>query len=204
MSLSAIVLDLGNVLVFHDNQKLFADLGRLFGETGGALRARLDGGLWERVNRGQLPGDALRRELVARLGVEVAQADFEAAWSGHFTVHEAMVREVEGLVGRARLVLLSNTHDLHVRWCRAQVPLLERFDALVLSCSEGLMKPEAPIYARALAEAGVAPEAAVFFDDVEAYARGAAQVGMHGRVFRDVEGFRADLAALDARFGGRG
>lgn len=73
--IQALILDLGNVLAFHDNARLFAELGRVFEVSEEAMRARLDGGLWDRVNRGQLPGDALRKEFVARLGHHVSPGD---------------------------------------------------------------------------------------------------------------------------------
>jgi glucose-1-phosphatase len=198
MAIKALVLDLGNVLVFHDNALLFARIAERFGTTPERLKERLESGLWDRVNRGFVPGDALRLELQQRLEVEVTPAEFEALWSCHFTVHHQMVREVEALVGRRKLVLLSNTHDLHVKWCRQRVPVLEKFDALVLSCEVGHVKPEEEIYRRALAATGVAPREAVFFDDVERFARAAEAVGMHGRVFTTAPKFLEDLAALDA------
>ena len=48
----------------------------------------------------------------------------------------------------------------------------------------------------ALAKAGTAPWKTVFFDDVQKYAVGATQVGMHGRVFTTVEQLTEDLAKL--------
>jgi hypothetical protein len=68
VALKVLLLDLGNVFAFHDNALLFRRMAEAFGTTEAQLRARLDGGVWERVNRGQLPGDALRQELCARLG----------------------------------------------------------------------------------------------------------------------------------------
>lgn len=198
MALRALLLDLGNVLVFHDNELLFTRLAAAFGTTREAMAARLDGGLWDRVNRGQLPGDSLRQELVARLGREVSPADFFALWNCHFTVNHPMVARVEGLVGRVRLVLLSNTHDQHVAFLRPRLPLLERFDGLVLSCEVGALKPEPAIYRRALEVAGVAPGEAAFFDDVARYAEAATALGIAGRVFTTVERFDRDLAQLPA------
>ena len=192
----AVILDLGNVLAFHDNAKLFKEMAKCFQSTPEDIHARLDGELWERANKGLLPGDALRRELVARLGHEVSPEAWFAVWNCHFTINEAMVRHVEKLVGKVRLVLLSNTHDQHVAWLRPRLPILERFDGLVLSCEEGLMKPEKAIYARALAVAGVDASQASFFDDVERYAAAAAQVGIAGRVFKDAADFPAQLAEL--------
>ncbi|MCA2978004.1 MAG: HAD family phosphatase [Myxococcaceae bacterium] len=194
--MDALILDLGNVLAFHDNERLFDAMAGAFGTTREAMRERLDGGLWDRVNRGQLPGDALRRALVARLGREVTEEAWFALWNCHFTLHDEMVREVERLVGRVRLVLLSNTHDQHVAWLRPRLPVLERFDGLVLSYEVGLVKPEPAIYARALALAGVPAARAAFFDDVPRYVEAACALGLHGRVFTTAPAFRQQLAAL--------
>ncbi|MBL8919603.1 MAG: HAD-IA family hydrolase [Myxococcaceae bacterium] len=194
--IDALILDLGNVLAFHDNEKLFSELARAFGSTREAVRARLDGGLWERVNRGLLPGDALRRELVARLGAELGPVEWFNLWNCHFTLHDEMVREVERLVGRIRLVLLSNTHDQHVAYLRPRLPVLERFDGLVLSCEVGAMKPDEAVYRKALELARVPASRAAFFDDVPRYADAATALGLHGRVFTTAAAFREHLRAL--------
>lgn len=196
MSLDALVLDLGNVLAFHDNEKLFRELGRAFDVPAEQLKERLDGGLWDRVNRGQLPGDSLRQELVQRLGKDVSPDAWFEVWNCHFSINEPMVGVVSFLVGQLKLVLLSNTHDQHVAWLKPRLPVLADFDALVLSYEVGAVKPEKVMYERALAAAGTAPWKTVFFDDVQRYAVGATQVGMHGRVFTTVETFTEDLAKL--------
>lgn len=194
--IQALILDLGNVLAFHDNTKLFAELARAFRTTGDEMKARLDGGLWERVNRGQLPGDALRRELVARLGHSISPAEWIDVWNCHFSINEAMVAHVERLVGRVRLVLLSNTHDQHVAFLEPKLPVLSHFDGLVLSYEVGLIKPERAIYERAIAVTGVPPWRAAFFDDIERYAAAASDAGLHGRVFHSATEFPAQLGAL--------
>lgn len=196
----AVILDLGNVLAFHDNELLFREMATCFHTTAEAMRTRLDGGLWDRVNRGQLPGDSLRQELVARLGHEVSPEAWFAVWNCHFTINDDMVRHVERLVGRVPLVLLSNTHDQHVAYLRPKLPVLERFDGLVLSYEEGAMKPERAIYEKALSLTGVAPENAIFFDDVERYALAASQVGISGRVFRAASEFPSQLAEFGISF----
>lgn len=195
MAIDALILDLGNVLAFHDNAKLFRELARAFRTTPEALEERL-GGVWERVNTGGLPGDALRRELVLRLGAELAPAEWLALWNCHFTVNEPMVRLVERLVGRLRLVLLSNTHDQHLAFLRPKLPVLERFEGLVLSYEVGAVKPDPRIYRRALELARVPAGQAAFFDDVQAYADAATALGLHGRQFTTAERFAAQLAEL--------
>ncbi|MDP3503162.1 MAG: HAD family phosphatase [Myxococcales bacterium] len=194
--IDALILDLGNVLAFHDNERLFEQMARAFGSSREAMRERLDGGLWDRVNRGLLPGDSLRQELIARLGHEISAEAWFALWNCHFTLYDEMIREVEGLVGRVRLVLLSNTHDQHIEFLRPKLPLLQRFDGLVLSYEVGHVKPERQIYERALALAAVEPGRAAFFDDVPRYAEAATSLGLHGRVFTTVAAFREQLRAL--------
>lgn len=201
MSLDAVILDLGNVFAFHDNTKLFAELARAFRTTPEAMKERLDGGLWDRVNRGLLPGDSLRQELVQRLGVELPAADWLDVWNCHFTINEEMATFVQFLVGRVKLVLLSNTHDQHIAYLRPRLPVLEQFDALVFSYDIGAVKPEKLAYEKALAAAGTPPWKTVFFDDVQKYASAATQVGMHGRVFIDVAHFVEDLGRLGFKAG---
>jgi len=194
--IDAVILDLGNVLAFHDNERLFANMASGFRTTAEAMRERLDGGLWDQVNRGQLPGERLISELNTRLGTQMSLARWLPIWNSHFTLNAPMVELVERLHGRVKLVLLSNTHDQHVAYLRPLLPVLEKFDGLVLSYEVGAVKPERAIYERALAVAGTAPERTVFFDDVTRYAEAAAQVGIHGRVFTTHDAFVKQLAAL--------
>lgn len=196
MSLDAVILDLGNVLVLHDNTKLFARMAQSFNTTPDILRERVDSGLWDKVNRGQLPGDALRQELVNRLGKNISPDEWFDVWNCHFTINEPMVTMVQFLVGQIKLILLSNTHDQHMAWLRPQLPILKEFDSLILSYEVGHIKPEKAIYEKALAATGTPPWKTAFFDDVKNYAVAATQLGIHGRVFTTVEHFTDDLGKL--------
>ena len=194
--LDALILDLGNVLVFHDNALLFQKMAAAFQTTPESMRARIEKDVWERANTGRLPGDALRLELQQALGEELSPERFVQLWNCHFQINVPMVQRVEALVGKLKLCLLSNTHDLHFEPLRPQLPVLEKFDVLVLSYEEGLMKPAPALYRTALKRLGVAPERAAFFDDVQSYADGASAVGISGRLFTDVETFDRQLAQL--------
>lgn len=194
--IDALLLDLGNVLALHDNAKLWRELGAAFGTTAERLERSFDAELEERVGRGITTGDELRQELGARVGRALEPERWRALWSCHFTVNEPMVRHVERLVGRLRLVLLSNTNAQHFDSLAPRLPVLARFDALVLSHEHGLIKPEPRIYELALARAGVPATRAAFFDDREPYVGAASALGIHGRLFRSAADFPAQLAAL--------
>jgi putative hydrolase of the HAD superfamily len=194
--LRAVILDLGNVLVFHDNSLLFRRLGARAGLAPAEAERRLSGAGWTAANRGLVGAEGIRRDVCGALGVDVPAEEFNALWSSHFTVHEAVLPRVEGLVGRVKLVLLSNTNVLHIDWLRPRLPVLERFDHLVLSCEVGLVKPEPAIYQEALKHAGCAPHEAAFFDDLPEFVQAANTLGIRGHLFTTAEAFDAQLKAL--------
>ncbi|MBI3184391.1 MAG: HAD-IA family hydrolase [Myxococcales bacterium] len=160
------------------------------------LEARLDRPLWEKVHRGLIRGEGLRAELCRRLGADIPREEFLELWSCHFTVNRPLLPCVEALIGRVKLLLLSNTNDLHWEYLRPKLPLLERFDHLLLSYELGLIKPEPAIYLRALELSRAAPVEAVFFDDLPDYVEAACRVGIHGRLFREPAELCAQLRAL--------
>jgi FMN phosphatase YigB (HAD superfamily) len=196
MALDAVLLDLGNVLVLHDNALLMRRFAARAGMEGEQLASRLPPDFWDRINRGHLDEDGIRAAFERAAGVALTPDEFFELWNCHFTLHEAVFPWVEGLLGRVRVVLLSNTNAAHVRWVRQKLPLLERFDGLVLSHEVHLAKPEPAIYLEALRLARAEPSRAAFFDDVAEYVAAAERQGIHGRVFTTAQNFAAQLAEL--------
>jgi FMN phosphatase YigB (HAD superfamily) len=194
--LRALLLDLGNVLVFHDNALLFRGLGARAGLSQVEAERRLSGTGWTAANWGLLGAEGIRRDVCGSLGLDVPAEEFDALWSSHFTVHEAVLPRVEGLVGRVKLGLLSNTNVLHVAFLRPKLPVLERFDQVLLSCEVGLVKPEPAFYLEALRRLGCAPEEVAFFDDLPEYVHAANALGLRGHLFTTAEAFDAQLEAL--------
>lgn len=196
-NIEAVIFDLGNVLVFHDNDLLYRRLGERAGLSGEEVHRRLgQAALFEDTNRGTLDAEGIHREVCRALGLDIDPDEFAALWSCHFAVNEAIQPLIEGLVGRVRLLLLSNTNVLHTAYLRPRLPVLERFDHLLFSHDLGLVKPEPAFYEAALTRAGVAPEAAAFFDDVPRFVEAARALGIHGHVFRDTAEFAGQLREM--------
>jgi FMN phosphatase YigB (HAD superfamily) len=195
-AVKAVLLDLGNVLVFHDNALLFARLGARAGLSGPEVGQRLTGAGWTAANRGLLDAEGIRQDVCRALGVDLPLAEFAPLWSSHFTLHTAVLPRVEGLVGRVKLGLVSNTNALHAAYLRPLLPILQRFDSVVMSCEVGHVKPEPEIYQRALAGVGCAPHEAAFFDDLREFVDAADGLGLHGRLFTTADAFDAQLKGL--------
>ncbi|QSQ18362.1 HAD family hydrolase [Myxococcus landrumensis] len=192
----AVLLDLGNVLVFHDNVLLFSRLGACAGMQPHEVSQRLMGAGWTAANRGLLDAEGIRQSVCGALNMKLPMAEFAPLWSSHFTPHEAVLPRVESLVGKVKLVLVSNTNALHAAYLRPRLPLLKHFTSLVMSCDVGSVKPEPDIYRIALERAGCEPGEAAFFDDLPEFVEAANAMGMRGHLFTTAAAFDAQLGAL--------
>ena len=96
-----------------------------------------------------------------------------------------------------RLVLLSNTNELHARQFRRQfADTLAHFDALVLSHEVGLRKPCADIYAHCHRLADCPPSQCLFIDDLPANIEAARACGWQGIVYQRGLDLRRELRKL--------
>lgn len=194
--IEAVFLDLGNVLVFHDNELLLDRLVAHGDRDAATVRAALKP-LWEPCHRGTLDGEALRSAVLgAANAADIDEETFFALWNCHFRVHEEVLPMVEALTRRVKVLLLSNTNERHLRWVRPRLPLLETFHHLVVSYELGVAKPDAAIFHEAVRRAGVAADACAYFDDIEEYVDAACALGIHGRVFTTDARFRQQLGEL--------
>lgn len=192
----ALLLDLGNVLTFHDNALLFRRLGARAGLDGEEVQRRLMGPAWDAANRGALDEEGIRQSVCGALGVELSMEAFAPLWSCHFRSNETLFPLLESLSSRLTLVLVSNTNALHWAFLQRELPVLRCFHARVASCEVGHIKPEPRIYEIALERAGCAPEEAAFFDDIDEYVQAARSLGVLGELFTTTARFRAQLEAL--------
>lgn len=191
-----VLLDLGNVLIFHDNQLLFRSIGGRAGISADAVERLLTGELWNAIHRGELDSEEIRRELSRALRLEISSSDFIKLWNCHFRLNEEMISEVERWVGRVKLGALSNTNALHAQYFQAQLPILKKFDQILLSHEVRMMKPEPGIYLEALRRLDSAPQETVFFDDQPEYVAAARSLGIHAHVFRSAADFSAQLLSM--------
>jgi HAD superfamily hydrolase (TIGR01509 family) len=195
--IEAVFLDLGNVLAFHDDPVLFQRMSAWGGADSDVIRERMLA-LWDSINRGTLAGDNLRRTVCKAAGSDVPMAadPFYAMWNCHFRINHAILPMVEALLGKVKVLLLSNTNEMHWRFVRSLIPQFERFDSLVISCDLLLAKPDPEIYQFALKQANVEATKAAYFDDIPRFVEAACAQGIHGRVFTDASNFRTQLAEL--------
>ena len=198
----ALIFDFGNVIAHFDYRKAADKLGARLGVTGAELLDRLRplgfSDLVRRYETGGMTAEAFSAAVSALVGLEVTHEEFAAAWSDIFTANEPIAPLVESLkAAEYRLVLGSNTNDLHAAQFRRQFAgTLGHFDRLVLSYEVGHFKPSADFYLACAGAAGASPTDCVFIDDLPENVEGARSAGLIGVVYRDVETLVRDLESL--------
>lgn len=109
------------------------------------------------------------------------------------------IPETNALAGRLReagygLYLLSNASERFFQY-RDVIPALPLMAGAVISCREGLLKPEPAIYQRLCSRYGLQAGECFFVDDSPANVEAAWTLGMAGHCFRgDAAALERDLA----------
>lgn len=150
----------------------------------------LDGDhVWHRLERGELSlADAWVEveRAVAELGIGLSLADFFRQFGTDETDRQVVTDTALELYARgiAMAVVTNNVaefSDGDGRGWHSIVPM-EIMSVVVDSSAVGMRKPGAAIYDHVLSELGVAPQRAVFVDDMAANVEAAQSIGMHGVV----------------------
>jgi putative hydrolase of the HAD superfamily len=198
MTISAIVFDFGNVLGFFSHRRSAEQLAAYGRASPEAIQAYLYGGhLEEDFESGRLAAPVLLGMLRETFHLSGTDEQLGRALGDMFWPNEPVCALVPRLKPRYRLLLLSNTNELHYNVFRPQfAATLDLFDALAASHQVGVRKPDPRIYehCRRLADRPAAE--CLFIDDLPSNIDGARACGWQGLVYRRGDDLEAKLKAL--------
>ncbi len=187
MTIKAVIFDIGRVLIdfnFREGFKRFAGHTPYTPEE--ALQRMKEAGLFRGTNMGELLPWSLylqTRELL-EFSPAVDFHVFRAVYGSIFTEKPEMTDLMRRLAPRYKLALLSNTDMLHRHVLEEQFEHLQLATVRVYSDVERMMKPDIRIYHTVLERlGGVAPQEAVFLDDLPENIEGARAAGLHALQF---------------------
>jgi putative hydrolase of the HAD superfamily len=126
--------------------------------------------------------------------VRVTREAFMEACNSHYRFNTELFPIVEDLAQRLPLALLSNINPAHAEYLVPRLPILKRFQHVLLSFEVGFVKPETAFYQAAIDRLGVPAQDVAFFDDIPAYVDAARALGLQGHVFTTNEVFLATLS----------
>jgi 2-haloacid dehalogenase len=197
-AISAVVFDLGGVLIDWDPRYLYRTLFDNEAEMEDFLatvttpdwnRAQDAGRSWAEAVEELAQRHPERRELI------------EAYWNRwHETLGDAIGPTVEVLdelrEAGVRLYALTNWSGETFPVARPRFPFLEWFEGIVVSGDERLIKPDPRIFAVLLERYGLEPATTLFIDDHADNVDAAEAQGMTAIRFVDAATLRADLHRL--------
>lgn len=185
MAVKNIVLDMGNVLLTWDPEGLALRAAGNEEDAEALKRALFDTPEWGMIDAGTIDEEQLLRASLARAPERLHDtlrtlADRWPWWMAPIPGADDFARQVkEAGLG---LYLLSNA-------CRrfpgvlARQPFYARFDGVMVSAHEGIVKPDPRIYQRLCGRFSLLPEECLFVDDMAANVEGAEKAGMTGYLF---------------------
>ncbi len=198
MEIRALVFDFGNVVGYFSHHRATERLCAYSPLSQDVLHSRIFGGkLEDDYESGRLTTVQLLQIVRRECALDCDDEFVRGALADIFWPNEEMCALIPRLKGRYRLVLGSNTNELHAdHFTREFAGTLAHFDHLVLSHRVGHRKPKLEFFAHCRSLAGCKAGACVFIDDLPANIAGARAAGMHGIVYRDHLEFLGELARL--------
>lgn len=141
---------------------------------------------WHRLERGEVSFDDACAQITAlgqAANLRVSPIDLLVKMGSEKIIHQAMIdvaRDIKA-AGLGVGMITNNVREFSDSW-RQMIPVDEIIDQVFDSSFMGVRKPSPAIFQRALAAMAVAPERAVFLDDVPANVEAAKALGLHGIV----------------------
>lgn len=193
-----VLFDLGKVILDFDHGLVTRRLARKSRVPEKRIHEVIFGGNLESLyDRGVVSSQDFYHEVVDSLYIKMPFEEFRDIWTRIFTANEDVCNVIRALKDPCKLILLSNTNEMHFEYALAEFEILHAFDDYILSYQVGERKPHPKIYIAALDRAGCPARECVYIDDMEEYVSAASQLGLRGLVFRDAQHLRGDLRALN-------
>ncbi len=181
----ALLFDLGRVLIPFEFNRAYRAMEALTGLEAAEIRTRLAAAnLFRRFETGLMEPEEFAADVMETLKFRCDLPVFREIWSSIF-LPETLIPDsaIEALASRYRLIIVSNTNQLHFEMLEKTYPIFRHFFGHILSYRVKAMKPDPAFYAAALRMAECQPHECVFIDDLPENVAGAQLAGFDGIVF---------------------
>lgn len=176
-SLKNIVFDLGGVVFMRDMSKCTQEFIDFFSFVRGEVMPHF----WNEYDRGTLTKAEAIEHLMARSGFDCAKC---TSLVDEAIAKQEAVRPTEKLIEELkeagyRLFVLSNMSLEFIEFLR-RIPVYRHFEGEIVSCEEGVCKPEPEIYRLLLDRYALDPAETLFIDDRRENVEAAEREGIVG------------------------
>jgi len=197
-----IYFDLGKVIIDFDHFRAAQELLKVTPlSLQEAMAVLSDSELVSEYETGRLSAQDHYRKVCRRLQMDVSMKKFRQLWGSMFLPQPLLSeRFLQALQRHYRLMLLSNTNEIHFDFVVQNYPILRLIEERLLSYQAGCMKPEARIFELAIQKAGVAPESIFFTDDRPENIEAAQRAGIQALQFQSESQLKRDMQSRGIAF----
>ena len=149
--IKTILCDLGNVIVFVNEDKLIASLAK-FSNKDKEYVHRFFVNLIAKsgFDKGKITAKQFFLKFKNKLNLKLDFNQFKKIWSSHFSPNKEMEILLNKLKKNYKLILLSNTDEINFNHIRNKYKILDIFNDFILSYKLGYKKPGEKVPARQL------------------------------------------------------
>jgi len=180
-SLEAVILDLGGVVFAISVDQIIKSWAKSAGchPKDIAPKFKVDE-YYKLFEMGKISPEEYRSHVCNVLGIKISDEDFDEGWN---SIYLDLLPGIESLLlqlkGKTRLIVLTNTNEIHAReWRIRYADILRHFDKVFASHEIGARKPSLESFNAILDYLGTTPDRVVFFDDTPDNVEGALSVGI--------------------------
>ncbi|MCH8004039.1 MAG: HAD-IA family hydrolase [Nanoarchaeota archaeon] len=187
--IKTILCDLGNVIVFFDHKIIVKNLAKFSNKDENYIhqffhnsKSRKD------FYRGKITADKLFMNFKNNLNLKINFNQFKKIWCSCFTnLNKGMEKLLYKLKKHYKLILLSDTDEIHFFYIKEKYKVLDIFDDFVLSYKVGYSKPNPLIYLHALKKAKTLPNKILYIDDIHSHVTTAKFFGIKSVQYKNFE-----------------
>ncbi len=196
---SAIVFDLGNVLIHFDYNILIEKISRIEPALANKFVEyyRSNYSIHRNFERGFVSEEKFINKMLEVIDNRIDANTFCKYYADIFRVNKKVASLLPILKNNCKLFLLSNTDSIHQKYGWQKYDFLKHFDKLILSYETGAVKPEEKIYRAVEDASGYPSEEHIFIDDVEEYVNAAKKLGWDGIHFSNYNSLVEELKLRD-------
>lgn len=196
--IKVIYFDLGKVIIDFDHALAIREVMKVTPLSLAKVTEVLSNNpLINEYERGKISTAEFYRLVSGQLRLEVSLQTFKKIWGDMFLPQPLLSESfLKSLKQKYRLILLSNTNEIHFEFVEERYPILAHIGERVLSYQVGCMKPDEKIYHAAVAKARVAPEEVLFTDDREENIDAARRLGIQAIRFQSEEQLKREMKLL--------
>lgn len=195
--IKAIIFDLGDVIVKVDRANLYRKLAKASGKNIGEITGYCENSPSRKdFERGKLNAREFYDKFAKELNLKINFNDFKKYYCDIFTLNNNVAKLIQKLKNRYRLVLLSNTDELHFEYIKNKFEIVDIFDDCVLSYEAGCRKPNPLIFLKAIKKSKTSPFNIAYFDDIPEFVFVARLMGVKAFQFNGYKKFIGDLKKI--------